>query len=155
MPKVNTQNVIEEIAKLLKNGEQRRDIVAKFCKKLQKSPRTVDALIKKASEKLQEEQQQAEAIRVREMDATISEGIKEGLLSDVELEVILCRIASGGFDVIEMIKGHPTLRDVTPGEMIQAVRSLYQKRGSNAPSKSAITDTKGNDLPIVVTLNLG
>ncbi len=56
--------------------KERREILAKR-KKLQKSTTITDVLIKNASYKLKEEQQQAEDIRALGRNAAISDALKE------------------------------------------------------------------------------
>lgn len=74
--------------------------------------------------------------------------IEESISSDLELEAILCKIATGGVSVTEWVKGKPTLRDVTPMEVIVAIDKLFKKRGSYAPSKIAKTKSDGTDIPV-------
>lgn len=74
------------------------------------------------------------------------EAVKQGLKTDLELEMILCQIASGNVEVEEWIKGTPILRSVSPMEVINAAKVIFTKRGSNAPAKIAQTDKDGNDV---------
>ena len=146
MAKANQIDALQEITKELQKGSERKDIVAKYCKKLQKSPRTIDTLIQKASQKLQQDQQQAEEIRVRETAEATANALKEGLKSDLELEVFLCQIAMGDLQIEEVVKGETVIRDTSPMERIQAIKTLYTKRGSNAPVKSEVTGKGGEPL---------
>lgn len=72
----------------------------------------------------------------------ISNATKEGLKTDLELELILCSIASQDIEVEEWVRGEAVLRSVSPGEIVAAVKTLFQKRGSNAPTKNQISFTK-------------
>lgn len=69
----------------------------------------------------------------------IEESVRNGLKSDLEIELQLCKIAFAELDVIEttstpdgMIDFH---RKPTPSEMIQAIKEIWKKRGTYAPDK--------------------
>jgi hypothetical protein len=57
------------------------------------------------------------------------EQLNEAIKSDLELEAILCQIATGGLKIETIVQGEAVLRDVTPTEMITAIDKLYKKRG--------------------------
>lgn len=61
--------------------------------------------------------------------------LQDNLRTDLELEMILCQIATGNLQIEEWIKGEPILRNVTPFEQINAIDKIYKKRGSYAPIK--------------------
>ncbi len=84
----------------------------------------------------------------------ITEAAKDGLKTDLELEVILCQIASNNVSVQEWVSGEVVLRDVSPSETIQAIAQLFKKRGSYAPIKTAATDTKGNDVILITKVEI-
>jgi len=69
----------------------------------------------------------------------INEGLRNGLKSDLEIEQQLCRIAFGEIDVMETTSTPDGLiefnRKPTPGEMINAMKELWKKRGTYAPDK--------------------
>ncbi|HRN79831.1 MAG TPA: hypothetical protein PKY29_06110 [Ferruginibacter sp.] len=81
------------------------------------------------------------------MTEELKSAVEESIASDLELEAILCKIATGGISIFDWVNNKPVLRDVTPMEMIAAIDKLFKKRGSYAPSKVANTDTNGNDVP--------
>jgi hypothetical protein len=69
----------------------------------------------------------------------INEGLRNGLKSDLEIELQLCKIAFGEIDVMETTSTPDGLiefnRKPTPGEMINAIKELWKKRGTYAPDK--------------------
>jgi hypothetical protein len=69
----------------------------------------------------------------------IEEGLRNGLKSDLEIELQLCKIAFGEIDVTETTSTPDGLiefnRKPTPGEMINAMKELWKKRGTYAPDK--------------------
>ena len=154
--KISKEKGLQIVIDLMFAGKVRKEIVQFFATDYEISDSTIDKWMKAARPKVTERYQEAEAIRARETDATISSAVKEGLLSDIEIELILCKIISAEFRVEEWVKGDLIIRNVVPAEQIAAARTIYLRRGSNAPTKVATTDTKGNDVrPFNVTLNLG
>lgn len=145
---------VEICTELLFKGKYRKDILQVIAKDYKASDGTVDKWIKLAKPKADALRKQAEKIKAEAFDSTITEALKEGLLSDIEIEVILCRIISGGLRVEEWIKGEIVLRGVTPAEQINAAKTIYQKRGSNEAPK--LPKNKDGDPiePIAITLNL-
>ena len=83
---------------------------------------------------------------------TIEEA-KNGLKTDLEIEMQLCRIAFGELDVFETTSTPDGIIDFqrkpTPGEMIQAMKEIWKKRGTYAPDK-----LESNIAQYQVTLNL-
>jgi hypothetical protein len=133
--KISKVKGVEICTELLQNRKSRKEILQEISKSYKVSDKTVDNWMKEARVVVQGRQQEAESIRLMHMDAAISDGIKEGLLSDMEIELILCKIISGDVKVEEFIKGNAVLREVTPTEITNAAKVIYAKRGSNAASK--------------------
>jgi hypothetical protein len=147
---------IELCTDLLAKGNSRQSIVQELTTTYKVSEGGVDKWIKAARPLALVRQKEAETIRVTQMEASIAEAVKSGLLSDIEIEMMLCKIISGDMQVEEWIKGDIVLRNVTPMEVIQAAKAIYQKRGSNAPTKIAATTKDGEDIePVKITLKLG
>lgn len=147
---------------MLLKGHSRKEIIQTITKDYKVSFGAIDKWIKSARPGVAKLQEEAEAIRVKETTDAQVAAVKEGLLTDIEIEMVLCRIITGGFKIQEIIKDGVVLRDVTPQEIVAAARTIYTKRGSNAPTKTASTNTKGQDVvppppvaPIHLTLNLG
>jgi hypothetical protein len=88
-----------------------------------------------------------------EVTEAAKNGLFNGLLSDTELEQILCKIAEGKMDIAETTSTPDGIiefnRKPTPNEMIGAIKEIYKKRGSYAPDKVESIISAYN-----VTLNL-
>lgn len=126
------------ITDMLSKGMERKEILQKLAKTCKVSNRTIDNEIKEAKTIIAERNKETEVIRLSVTKQMTEEAIKEGLKSDLELEVILCQIASGNIEVQEWIKGEAVLRSVSPMEVINATKTIFAKRGSNAPEKSEV-----------------
>jgi hypothetical protein len=65
----------------------------------------------------------------------------------LELEAILCQIASGNLKIAEIVQGEAVLTDIKPSDMVNAIGKLFKKRGSYAPTKQDLTllDKGGGD----------
>lgn len=87
-------------------------------------------------------------------EASIAEAAEKGLKTDLELEQILCQIASSNLEVEEIMGGAAVLRGATPGEMCKAIDLLFKKRGSYAPTKVANTDGHGNDISPIINIQV-
>ena len=141
------QKRISDIALMLEKGFERKQILQKLSKTCKMSARTLDNEIKEAKTILADRNAHKEQVRINTTEQAIKDAVNEAILSDFELESILCKIASGNMQVAEMFNGVPTLRDITPNEVINAVKTIFAKRGSYAPTKTALTDILGNDAP--------
>lgn len=133
--KISKAKGVELCTDLLQKGKSRKEILQEITKICKASDKTIDNWMKGARAVVQERQQEAESIRLMQMDAAITDAAKEGLLSDMEIELVLCKIISGDIKIEEWVKGVPVLRGVTPTEVINAAKTIYLKRGSNAPAK--------------------
>lgn len=140
------QKRINDIVELIEKGVDRKEIVQKFAKMYKVGASIVDKDIKKAKIIIETRLKEQEGIRLREMDTEVKEAIKNGLKSDLELELILCQIASGNVKVEEWIKGDPILRDVNPNEVIKAIDTIYKKRGSFPETAIKLKGDKENPL---------
>lgn len=139
---------IDDIVSMLEKGMERKDILQKISKSCKASARTIDNEIKEAKKVLSERNEQKEAIRQHQTSETLKEAVNEAILSDIEIEAVLCNIIKGGYQVEELVRGKVVLRDVSPMEIVNAAKTIYAKRGSNAPTKQeikgelSITDAK-------------
>ena len=140
---------------MLIRKQSRQAIVQEITTTYKVSAGAIDKWIRVARPLVEKRIKELEEVRVNQLDETFAEAVKEGLLSDIEIELILCKVISGGIEVEEWVKGKPILRGITPTEIINAAKAIYQKRGSNAPTKIAATNKDGEDIgPIKITLNL-
>jgi hypothetical protein len=143
------QQHILRVTELLEKGTETRDVIREMAAVSGRSVRAIEGYITEAKRVLNERNKQKELIRQSQVSVTLKEAINETIISDLELEAILCQIAKGNVGIEEWVKGESVLRGVTPLEVTSAIRTLFTKRGSNAPTKIAQTDTRGNDILIL------
>jgi hypothetical protein len=137
---------ITDIASMLEKGMERKEILQELSKTCKVCARTIDNEIKEAKLVVNDRNKHKEQLRVEQTTDTIKEAVNKAILSDMELEGILCKIASGNMGVEQIFDGTPILRGVTPSEVTNAIKTIYLKRGSNAPTKLANTTTDGKDV---------
>lgn len=158
MPKQQREHIIDAIIKEIDNGADRKAVVAKFCKKLQKSARTVDTYWKDAKkqhlERLNKASKAADDIYL----ATKTKAAIEAVMSRQERLELLTKIAKGEFEnetkkpawnnqkkVFEIV----TVREKADHNgVMKAIAEMNKMEGDYAPDKVAHTDTKGNDIPL-------
>ncbi|GEO08743.1 hypothetical protein [Segetibacter aerophilus] len=140
------QKRVADITEMLASGMERKEILRKVSKTCKVSSRTIDNEIKEAKEILKKRQLEAEEIRLRVRTKMTEDAVKEGLKSDLELELILSQIACANVEVEDWVKGEVVMRSVSPMESIAAIDKIFKKRGSYAPIKQANTDKSGNDV---------
>lgn len=129
------QKRILDIVSMLEQGMERKQILQKVAKTCKVSARTLDNEIKEAKEVLAERNKQKEAIRQAQTSETLKEAVNEAILSDLQIEAILCNVIAGEYQVEEIVRGGVVLRDVSPMEIVAAAKTIYAKRGSNAPAR--------------------
>lgn len=144
--KIAPDKGIELTINLLSEGKTRADILQQITTNYKISAGAVDKWIKAARPVVLARQQEAEQVRIKATAEAIEDSLKSGLKSDLEIEVILCQIITDNVQVEEWVYGNKILRGVSPGEIIAAAQTIFKKRGSNAPIKTAQTDVKGNDI---------
>lgn len=151
--KIQKEQGVKLCEDMLVDNMAREEILQQITKKYKISVGAIDKWIKTAkpnAEKRRKEddgrKERAEIERQGTIEATKLQLLKEGLVTDLELEVFLCRIAIGGIDVSEMAKGIQVIRDVSPIERMKAVEILFKKRGSNASSKVELSGDVGVQL---------
>lgn len=135
---------LADVVSMLEKGLERKHICEKMRKDAKVNPATTDRLIKEAKEVISKRNEEKEAIRQATMSKDYAEAVKEQIISDTEIEAILCKIVTGQMEVEDVIQGTPILRSVTPNEVINAAKTLFAKRGSNAPTKVADVNPDGS-----------
>ena len=145
---------INEIAKDLASGKERAEILRKYAKKWQISPRSIDRYLNPAKTIAKSMANLKDSVIKDTIIDETERAIKAGLKSDLELELILSQIASGNVEILEWVKGEAVLRNVSPMEATAAIKTIFVKRGSNAPDKVAQTDTQGNDIPGIFKIEI-
>jgi hypothetical protein len=154
--KISAPQGIKLCEDMIVSGVARETILQLITKKYKISVGGIDKWIRQAKPAAEIRQKEAEELRVTQLQAAHLEALNKGLKSDLELEVFLCQIAMGDFEIEELIRGEAILRNASPAERIKAIEQLYKKRGSYAPTKIAATNKEGEDVAPAynITLNL-
>ena len=146
--KANKQQYIDFIVECFDKGvAERVDVMASIGKKWQLSERTFDRYFKIAKGAIQERNKHLESARLSVMTENIKDAVNEAIISDLELEAILCQIAQGNMKIAEIVGGEAVLTDIKPNDMVNAIDKLFKKRGTYAPTKQDVnlTDKGGAD----------
>jgi len=110
-----------------------------ICEKMRMSTATFHRYKPKALLELQKRAEFKQSLINEVITHEVTEAARNGLKSDLEIEQQLCRIAFGEIDVMETTSTPDGLiefnRKPTPGEMINAMKELWKKRGTYAPDK--------------------
>lgn len=147
---VSKQKRIDDIVPMLEEGIETKQILRKITESYGVSIASVEKDIKDAKLIVAERNRQKEAIRVDITTKVLKKVLEKAIRSDMELEAILCTIATGNAKVEEIVQGKAVFRGITPSEMTNAIDKIFKKRGSNAPTKVAQTDVEGNDAKVKV-----
>lgn len=129
---------INTIAKEMANGKDRDAIMAIYVKKWQTSKRTIDRLIEKAKPIAKSLSSKADKAAEDTMIAEIKEAVKSGLKSVIEIDMKVQEII--------FAKKNST------ADQLRAVDLFYKRHGHFAPTRSALTDTDGKDIPVTKEL---
>jgi len=151
MAKADKQVIIDSIIKDIEKGTDRGKVIAKYCKKLQKSDRTIDSYWKIANEQYKERQSKAKAAADAAYIAASAEAAKQAVMSSQERKEILSKIARGERTSLEPNPKKPSVLIEVPVivdtlEIIRAIGELNKMEGDYAPTKVAPTNVKGEDL---------
>lgn len=166
MPKPSKQIIIDAIIKEIEQGSGRGDVVAKYCKKFQKSARTIDTYWKTANEQYKAKQDLIKK-EVLEVDKGVAiEARKSGLKSKLEKQVEL----QNEIDLIDkQIKGEVEFTFVVGNKVnkshngdifmlpvqiqnelrarkLQYYAELNKMEGDYAVTKTEVTGKDGKDL---------
>jgi hypothetical protein len=144
---VSKQIRIDEIVSMLEQGMETKDILRKITENYGIGKSSVEKYIKEAKVIHSERNKQREEVRLSVTTEVLKNELNEAIISDMELEAILCTIAKGNIEVEEIIRGQAVLRNVLPSEQIGAIDKLFKKRGTYAPTKQDVnlTDKGGAD----------
>lgn len=142
---------IEVMKERLRQGFDRAVILEELSKTWKVSRATMDNELKVAREAIKAEQDAKEKILQDNLIEQLKSEINASIKSDLELDLILSEIASGGCQVEEFVKGVAVIRNVQPMEQIAAIDKLYKRRGSYAPIKQAATNAAGEDVQWIET----
>ena len=139
MPKPNKQTIIDDIIKMIEQGTERGAVITKYCKKLQKSARTVDGYWKTANEQ-HVIRQQAIKNELAAIDTQSAiEARKKAIMSADDRKELLTSIANGTlkikkpFVIAGKIMEYPAEPDHTDRK--NAIAELNKMDGAYAPAK--------------------
>ena len=141
------------ITECLEKGETTASIIQQFTAKWCVSERTINGYLAVARKHLEERNKIKNSIIEKVRTEAIEKAAKENILSDLEVEAILCQIIKGEYEIeetrivegkIQVVKRKPTQYDV-----IMAADRLFKKRGSY-PNESQ----KPQNQTLVLTYNL-
>lgn len=148
--KATKQVIVDAIIKEIEKGSTRGAVVSKFCKKFQKSDRTIDTYWKIANEQYSIRQQKAKEAADKVYIQSSADAAKEAVMSSIERKEVLSKIARGNFPLKKpmVINGKLRLVPVVPDwtERRNAIAELNKMEGDYAPTKIASTDKEGNDV---------
>lgn len=139
---VSKQKRIDDIVSMLEMGIETKDILRKVTESYGISISSVEKDIKEAKTIHSERNKQREDVRLSVTTEALKNELNEAIISDLELEAILCTIAQGNLQVEEIIRGEAVLRNVLPSEQISAIDKLFKKRGTYAPTKQDVKINK-------------
>ena len=149
----NEQRILRVADELEKQQADKTYTNAMICDNLQFSKDMFYRLKKKALLELQKRTEFKRTLINEVTTQEIEEGLRNGLKSDLEIELQLCKIAFGEIDVMETTSTPDGMiefnRKPTPNEMINAMKELWKKRGTYAPDKVESMISSYN-----ITLNL-
>lgn len=144
---VSKQKRIDDIVSMLEKGMETKDILRNITENYGVSISSVEKDIKEAKGTHSERNKQREEVRISVTTEALKNELNEAIISDLELEAILCQIASGNLKIAEIVQGEAVLTDIKPSDMVNAIDKLFKKRGTYAPTKQdvSLTDKGGAD----------
>lgn len=170
--KASKHVIIDAIIKEIEQGTTRAKVIAKYCKKLQKSERTIDSYWKIANIQQKERQEKASKAADEVYIETKAEAVKTALKSKLEKQGEL----QNEIDMIDkQIKGEVHFTFVVGNKVnkshngdvfmlpvqiqnelrarkLQYYAELNKMNGDYAPTKVANTDKDGNDVKQVIII---
>lgn len=128
------EKIVTELLLELDKGSERKDIISKYCKRFQKSDRTIDSYWKIAQERHQEQQQAIQKELLRDSTEKAKEALKKGLKSKEERMLQIQSIIDGtGAKLANGEILYPSFND-----RIKAHELLIKLNGEFAPTKQKI-----------------
>ena len=136
----NTDGKIVRIYERLKSGHTNSEIIKEFTATWSVSERTINRYIAQARAKLDERKKAEQAIIDEVRKNEIAKAAKENIMSDLEVEAVLCSIIRGEYEISEVryvdgeiktVKHKPTHHDI-----VLAADRLFKKRGSYPNEKN-------------------
>lgn len=125
--KANLQKRIDEVANDLAKGKSREQIVSKFSKKFQTTPRTIDNYIGKAKELANELRKQANEAAANDSKVQETESRLEALITKSE-------IIEGLIKIFQNKKNN-----IRPADQISAAKQISSMMGFDEPTKTDLS----------------
>ena len=158
-PKPTKQIIIDAIIKEIEQGTDRGKVIAKYCKKFQKSARTVDTYWKIANEQHIIKQRAIKEELSRIDKGAAIEARKKAIMTAEERKEYLTQIIKGEIEVpYTEVKYNPGIKSFETIQFVElashtarinAIAELNKMEGDHAPTKVAKTNVAGEDmLPI-------
>lgn len=172
MPKPSKQIIIDAIIKEIENGTGRGEVVAKYCKKFQKSARTIDTYWKTANEqqkeRLEKARKAADAAYIENNVNAVKTVLKSKIEKQAELqnEINLIDKQINGEVEFTFVVGNKVnkshngdvfmlpvqIQNELRARKLQYYAELNKMNGDYAPTKVANTDKDGNDVKQVIII---
>lgn len=146
-PRLESTDLKLKIAELWRTGMRGRwNMCAELRKTYSVDSRRVTAAYNELEAELKEYTKELQEDRLSILTDEAQLTYRDAIVSDLEIEVVLSSIVTGSCGVEQFVEGKAVIRDITPTEMINAAKLLWQKRGALAPVKVAETDKDGNEV---------
>ena len=172
MPKPSKQIIIDAIIKEIEQGTTRAKVIAKYCKKLQKSERTIDSYWKIANIQQKERQEKAskaaDEVYIENNVNAVKTVLKSKIEKQAELqnEINLIDKQINGEVEFTFVVGNKVnkshngdvfmlpvqIQNELRARKLQYYAELNKMNGDYAPTKVANTDKDGNDVKQVIII---
>lgn len=137
-----SKQVIEIADYLFKFPDKKMsEVLSYFAVKCRKNDRTIERYVQKAKEYNKSRLDRAESIKADAEDEETKKAAKKAILSRFKSLEILSNIANGTGR-----KAGDEILIPSDGDRIRAIQQLAKMEGWEAPTKTAQTDSRGNDI---------
>lgn len=163
MPKASKQIIIDAIIREIEQGATRSKVIAKYCKKFQRSARTIDTYWKSANEQHIAKQRVIKEELVKIDKTAAIESRKKEIMTTEERKKYLTDLILGKVTIpYKEVKWNPKTKKFTTIKFVElashtarisAISELNKMEGDYAPTKVAQTDSKGDDLKDIKSIS--
>lgn len=160
MLKANIQIIIDDIIKDIEKGAKRNDIVTKYCKKIQKSARTIDTYWKIAKEQIENRQEMANKalnkVYVKKKISAVKNGLKSKFDRELELQVEIDMIdkqLKGEVEFTFMV-GNKVNKSHNGGTFMVPIQILNDLRVKKLQYYSELNKMEGDYAPLKTEKNI-
>ncbi|HTB06143.1 MAG TPA: hypothetical protein VK806_04250 [Bacteroidia bacterium] len=149
----NTEDKVQSIYEWLEKGESSKTILREFTLRWNISERSIHRYIVQAKIKLDQQNKAKQNIIDEVRKNEIEKAAREKIMSDLEVEAVLCAIIRGEYEIEELryIDGEPVTvkHKPTHHDIVLAADRLFKKRGSYPKE-----DLKPQNQTLVLQYNL-